>query len=182
MALFQEPFNLYLSSLIVWGFLMAFLYNLVQKSASPGSDSTAMWVAFTIFLSYLVGDPLLHQSIGYDILNSTTIYAIWAAYDVVTLLFIAFISAKKTVENLPAKIYIIIGFSVNIFLFLGMYVDLQYGKYIGAWWFWHIYSIGVNLSDIMMIIALVLNKDFLGFAKCYKWILKNKTLSQSRCI
>ena len=167
MELIEQYFNVYLASLIMWGFLMAFLYNVVKKSSLPGSDPTAMWVALSIFLSYLLSDPLFNQGFGYDLLDSTSAYLVWSAFDIITILVIIFIARGKTVQQLPVKLYVCTGLMINISLFVGMYIDLNFTKYIGPWWFWYLYSIIVNISDITMIIALLCNKDFLGLVRGY---------------
>ncbi|MFX3847722.1 hypothetical protein ACJBSL_11555, partial [Streptococcus suis] len=78
-------------------FLMAFLYNVVRKSSLPGSDPTVMWIALSIFLSYLLSDPLFNQGFGYDLLDSTSAYLVWSAFDLVTILVIMFIARGKAV-------------------------------------------------------------------------------------
>ncbi|GAA78740.1 hypothetical protein P20495_1234 [Pseudoalteromonas sp. BSi20495] len=40
------------------------------------------------------------------------------------------------------------------------------------WFFWDVYTYAVNLMDLIMIVALIVDRDFLGLHK-----LKNKTLS-----
>ena len=48
-----------------------------------------------------------------------------------------------------------------------MYYDINYA-YTGDWWFWSFYTVTVNVMDIMMLIALFSNKDFLGLVRLYK--------------
>lgn len=163
----QENIGLYLATFIMWGFLMAFLYNMVKKSSFPGGDGTKMWISFTMFISYMASDPLLNITFGYDILDTTLAYLIWACSDIVIFFIVWLISKSKSISDEPVKLYISIGLSVNISLFLGMYFDINYA-YTGSWWFWGVYSITVNLMDIMMLIALFSNKDFLGLVRLYK--------------
>ena len=166
----QEYLGVYLATFIMWGFLMAFLYNMVKKSSSVGGgDKTVMWIALAMFLSYMVSDPLLNVTLGYNILNTTLAYLIWAASDLIMLSFIWFVTRKKNLNEVPAKLYIFTGLSVNILLFLAMYYDTNYAHFTGHWWFWDVYTVTVNTMDIMMIIALLCNKDFLGFVKLYRW-------------
>ena len=89
----QEYLGVYLATFIMWGFLMAFLYNMVKKSSSVGGgDKTVMWIALAMFLSYMVSDPLLNATLGYNILNRTLAYLIWAASDLIMLSFIWFVT------------------------------------------------------------------------------------------
>lgn len=158
---------MYIGTIIVWGFLMAFLYNLVQESSSESKNRSPMWIALTIFISYMLSDPLL---IAYDFLLGYYAYFLWSALDFISIVIVCLITKNKSVTQVPAKVYIIFGLSFNILLFLGMAFDLRSGTSSERWWFWNVYAIGVNLSDIMMITALVVNKDFLGLVKAYKWL------------
>ncbi|WP_167850848.1 hypothetical protein [Pseudoalteromonas sp. KS88] len=174
MQFFQEYASLYLASLVMWSFLMAFLYNLVKKSAMPNSDGVLMWMSLAIFLSYLLSDPLLSLSVGVDIIYSINGYIIWAISDFVILLIILIITRKSRVQKLPAKLYVIIGLTVNMLLFLAMHIDINVLMHYEHWWFWTFYSITVNVMDVMMIIALLTNKDFLGLLGCYRWGVETK--------
>ncbi|MDQ9093316.1 hypothetical protein RC083_17190 [Pseudoalteromonas haloplanktis] len=154
-----------MSTFILWGFLMTFLYCLVQKSFMPNGDRTLMWISLTIFLSYLLFDPLLNKTLGIDSIDYTNVYLIFSACDIFTLIIILLITYKKKVSELPAKLYVVAGLTVNIVLFIGMHIDTIILSNHEAWWFWSFYSVAVNLMDIMMITALVLNKDYLGLMR-----------------
>lgn len=167
LKLLQENFGLYLATFIMWGFLMAFLYNMVKKSSSPSGDKTVMWMALAMFISYMASDPLLNIAFGYNMLDSSFAYVIWAGSDLLMLAVIWLVAHQKTFLEVPAKLYIYTGLLVNTSLFLGMYYDINY-TYTGEWWFWDFYTITVNLMDMMMLIALFCNKDFLGLVKLYR--------------
>lgn len=165
--LFQEYFSIYLASLIMWGFMMAFLYNVVKKSSVPGSDATVMWMSLAIFLSYLVSDPLLNLSLGVDMMYSYYSYSIWALCDLFILVVILLIAKNKSFKRCPAKLYLIIGLTVNMMLFIGMHIDTNFVNRFEPWWFWSFYSVTVNVMDVMMITALLCNKDFFGLVRGY---------------
>ena len=167
MELLEQYFNVYLASLIMWGFLMAFLYNLVKKSSKPNNDATIMWLSFIIFFSYLLGDPLLNLSLGIEITSNFTGYLVWALLDFITLVIILFFTSRKSIRSYPAKLYIVVGISVNMLLFFTMYTDIALFEHYDPWWFWSFYSVTVNVMDVMMIIALLCNKDFLGLVRGY---------------
>jgi hypothetical protein len=38
-------------------------------------------------------------------------------------------------------------------------------KKSGFWWFWTVFSYGINGSDLIMVLVLVVQKDFLGWYK-----------------
>lgn len=176
MVLFQKYFTFYTATLILWGFLMAFLYNIAKNSSHryPDSDNTLTWISLTIFLTYMFSDPLINLNFGYNFLNTHFAYLVWASFNVLTLVIIWLIIRHKNTSEQPAIIYVICGLIVNIGFFLGMFYDTYYGEYIGNWWFWEMYSITVNLSDMIMITALMLNKDFLGLVKVYTYFCKPK--------
>ena len=174
MQFFQEYTSLYLASLVMWSFLMAFLYNLVKKSAIPNSDGVLMWMSLAIFLSYLFSDPLLSLSIGVDIIYSINGYLIWAVNDLVILFIILFISRGRTVQSYPAKLYVIVGLTVNMLLFFSMHIDINVFRNFEPWWFWTFYSFTVNIMDVMMVIALLTNKDFLGLLKGVRAMFETK--------
>ena len=155
--------------------MMAFLYNVVKKSAAPGRDATVMWMSLAIFLSYLVSDPLLNISLGVDLMYSYQSYLIWAFCDLFILIVIMLIARNKPIERCPVKLYIIIGLTVNMMLFIGMHIDLNMINRIEPWWFWKVYSVMVNVMDVTMIIALLCNKDFLGLVRGYSRLRGLKT-------
>ncbi len=167
LKLIQDNFGVYLAAFIMWGFLMSFLYNMVKKSSAPNGDKTVMWVSLALFISYMMSDPLLNVALGYDMLDSSFAYVIWALSDLTILLIVWLIARKRNLDQVPAKIYIYTGLLVNSSLFLGMYFDINY-VYTGSWWFWDVYSITVNLMDIMMLMSLFSSKDFLGLVKLYR--------------
>ncbi len=163
----EQYFSAYLASLIMWGFMMAFLYNVVKKSSAPSSDPSVMWMSLAIFLSYLVSDPLLNLSLGVDMMYSYYSYSIWAICDLFLLVVILLIAKNKSIKNCPAKLYLSIGLTVNMLLFIGMHIDVSIVNRFEPWWFWKVYSVTVNIMDVMMIIALLCNKDFLGLVRGY---------------
>ncbi|HCV05576.1 MAG: hypothetical protein CMK63_09135 [Pseudoalteromonadaceae bacterium] len=167
LKLIQENFGVYLAAFIMWGFLMSFLYNMVKKSSTPNGDKTLMWMSLALFISYMMSDPLLNIALGYNILDSSFAYMIWAVSDLLILLIISLIARGRKVTLVPAKLYIFTGLLINTSLFLGMYYDINYA-YTGDWWFWSFYTVTVNVMDIMMLIALFSNKDFLGLVRLYK--------------
>lgn len=175
MELIEQYYSAYLASLIMWGFMMAFLYNVVKKSSAPGSNATVMWMSLAIFLSYLVSDPLLNLSLGVDMMYSYKSYLIWALCDLFILVVILLIAKNKSIQRYPAKLYVIIGLTVNMLLFIGMHIDINMVNRFDPWWFWYFYSVTVNVMDVMMIIALLCNKDFLGLVRGYNRLrgLKN---------
>jgi hypothetical protein len=56
-----------------------------------------------------------------------------------------------------------------------MYLDIYIFGNIEPWYFWDVYTYLVNLIDFVMIVALIVDKDFLGLHK-----VKNKVCAYLR--
>ncbi|MGO2180889.1 MAG: hypothetical protein ACTH36_00935 [Pseudoalteromonas nigrifaciens] len=61
-----------------------------------------------------------------------------------------------------------------------MYYDLYVLENIDEWWLWSVYSIGVNVIDLLMIAVLFINKDFLGLIKLKRFIFNRNVLQQNQ--
>lgn len=149
---------------------MAFLYNLVRKSSSENYDTTTMWLALVIFISYLLTDPSVNNALGFDFAMSYKIYLIWAGFDFVTISFILLLFQKKSSIKHPAKLYVLFGLLVNMCFYIAMHFDVIYFNNYQPWWFWSLYTVTIIFMDLMMLLILLTNKDFLGLVKAYKWL------------
>lgn len=168
MAEFHKYVSAYLATFIMWGFLMAFLYNMVSKSIVPNGDKTLMWVSLTMFLSYLASDPLTSATFQIESMSYATAYIVWTALDLTCVATILLITKGKSNNSYPAKLYVILGLLINSALFISMYIDINILENTEEWWLWGFYTITVNTMDAMMLIALFSNKDFLGLVRLYK--------------
>jgi len=65
-------------------------------------------------------------------------------------------------------------------LMLVMYYDLYILENIDEWWLWSVYSIGVNVIDLLMIAVLFINKDFLGLIELKRFIFNRSVLQQNQ--
>ncbi|SJN24744.1 putative membrane protein; triplicated sequence [Pseudoalteromonas sp. JB197] len=79
-----------------------------------------------------------------------------------------------------ASNYIILGLFVNACLTIAIYYDLYVLNNIDEWWLWSVYSIGVNVIDLLMIAVLFINKDFLGLIKLKRFIFNRNVLQQNQ--
>ncbi|WP_041454524.1 MULTISPECIES: hypothetical protein [Pseudoalteromonas] len=155
-----EFFGLFsLSAFIMWGFLMAFLFNIFVYSLSIKRDTTLLLSSFIMMTSYTVSDYFLTW-----LSIKITVYLDWALYDYTTLtaLVVCYLIIKKTT---PSFLYLILGLTINSFLFMFMYIDMYIYKNIEPWFLWDIYTFSVNLIDLIMIVALIVDRDFLGLHK-----------------
>ena len=153
-----------LAALVVWGFLMVFLFNLLMRFTSDKKDNLLLFSSFIMFLSYFTSDDL------FNLFALPEIYITWFIYDVVTLGLIAIFYAYFRCNPSVGVKYLYLGLSLNSFLFLAMHIDIVITGNKERWILWDLYSIGVNLIDFMMIFALILDKDYLGIFRFYKFI------------
>ncbi|WP_249365784.1 hypothetical protein [Pseudoalteromonas sp. NEC-BIFX-2020_002] len=155
-----EHFGLSLGALVVWGFMMAFFFNLFLWFADLKRDKVLLITSFFAFISYFVSDHL------FTWFESSQIYLQWALYDIATL-GVIFASAFMVKPNLksPAFFYVVLGLIANTFLFFSMYYDLHVIENTKTWILWDIYSFGVNIIDFTMIVALIVDRDILGLIK-----------------
>ncbi|WP_165727583.1 hypothetical protein [Pseudoalteromonas sp. 31A1] len=155
-----------LSALIMWAFLMAFFFNIFVYSLDVKRGTTLLLSSFIMMASYSSSDYFLTWLSIYNIT-----YLDWVIYDLATIicLFIAFAFIRKTSDSF---LYLIIGLSVNLLLTLSMHIDMFIYGNQEPWIFWDIYTISVFIIDLTMVVALIVDRDFLGLHK-----LKNKILN-----
>ena len=147
-------FNPFLGDLfgafIEWGFLMAFLFNLAVTSNK--ADSRVLVLSFIMMISYFISGFVEFSSYSY--LN-------WFYFDLITITVILFWMYIAKIANFCGTSYIFVGLTLNSILMLSIYIDIFIYKNTSEWILWTLYSFGVNIIDITMILILLLNKDFL---------------------
>ncbi|WP_058373953.1 hypothetical protein [Pseudoalteromonas translucida] len=162
-----EFFGLFsLSAFASWGFLMAFFFNTFVFSLGVKRNTTLLLSSFIMMASYTISDYFFTWL---SVRNS--VYLDWALYDYATIFILAlayFVTKKTTCSFL----YIILGLVLNSIFSLCMYFDIYVSGNREPWLFWDVYTFSVNIIDLLMIVALIVDRDFLGLHK-----LKNKTLS-----
>ena len=155
-----------LSAFTMWGFLMAFFFNVFVYSLNVKRDTNLLFSSFVMMVSYTLSDYFFTW-----LSIKTTVYLDWAIYDVLTILILSLSLACKKKTSV-SFIYLTVGLSINLTFFLLMYFDLYVHQNKERWLLWDIYAVSVNIIDVIMIVALIVDRDFLGLNK-----LKNKTLS-----
>jgi len=143
---------------IEWGVLMAFLFNL--STSINKVDKSPLILSAIMALSYFVTDVIKLSDAPY--LN-------WFLYDLITILVLSFWLLVKSVKLFTASIYVIAGLLLNASFMLSMHYDIFILGNREPWLLWSVFSIGVNLLDLMMIIAIASNKDFLLLKKFVKY-------------
>lgn len=152
----------YIGVFIEWGFLMAFLFNLVARLNNP--DKAIVQLSFMVAFSYMVSD-------FYRLSYSN--YLNWLFYDLLTIavIFVWFLYFKK--QRFTALYYILLGLTLNSLLMLATHYDIYILHNLEPWWLWTIYSYGVNIVDLLMIFALVTEKDFLFLRRALNKVNKS---------
>jgi len=161
----QDLFGLFsLSAFFMWGFLMAFFFNVFIYTIGLKKGTTLLFSSFVMMCSYTLSDYFLTWL---SLKNS--LYLNFALYDIATIfaLILVYKIVKKTT---PSFLYLVLGLSINTILFLLMHVDSEIYENTQYWWFWEVYIYTVNLIDFTMIVALIVDRDILGLHK-----LKNAT-------
>lgn len=155
-----EQFGFFsLSALSAWGFLMAFFFNIFIYSIDVKRKTTLLISSFIMMVSYMTGDHF------FTWLSFTTVtYIHWAIYDLVTLLCLG-ISYHLIKKITVSFTYLVCGLSINILLFVAVYLDLHVYENSTYWILWDVYSFGVNIVDFTMIVALIVDRDILGLIK-----------------
>jgi len=145
---------------IEWGVLMAFLFNL--STSINKVDKSPLILSAIMALSYFVTDVIKLSYAPY--LN-------WFLYDLITILVISFWLFVKSVKLFTASIYVIAGLLLNASFMLSMHFDIFILGNREPWLLWSVFSIGVNLLDLTMIIAIASNKDFLLLKKFVEYFM-----------
>jgi hypothetical protein len=156
-----------LSALSTWGFLMAFFFNVFIYSLNIKRKTTALLSSFIMMVSYSTSDYFFTW---FSIYNTT--YLDWVFYDLttITLLILAYKLIKTSTASL---LYLITGLFINSVLAFLMYLDTSIYSNYKPWIFWDIYACGVLIIDSLMIVSLIVDRDFLGLHiiknKIYNW-------------
>ena len=172
----QQTLGTYLATLIMWGFLMTFLFNMVSRSSIVSKDKTLMWISLAIFLSYLLTDPLVSMAFEIESLRYASIFIIWCILDLTCLGIILLISRNSSIEKFPAKLYVIIGLLTNSCLFFFFFFNVSVYGNEERGGLWDVYTVTVNIMDISMLIALLTNKDFFKLVALVNFLGENKAL------
>ena len=143
-----EPLMVYVQAFTQWGFLMAFLYRLA--STINKENKSTFYLSALMLCSYV--------SSGYiNLLES--LYLNSALYDFFTILALLTLQYFKVLQRSTAFYFIIFALTTNAVLTLILHYDLYVLYNYEPWWYWSVYSIGVNMFDVLMILSLVFNKN-----------------------
>lgn len=144
-----SAFLYYVNAFTQWGFLMAFLYCLASSINTENKSS--VYLSALMLCSYI--------SSGYiNLLKS--LYLSWALYDFITILALLTLQYFKVLQRSAVFYFIIFSLTINAVLTLIIHYDIDVLYNYEPWWYWSVYSIGVSMFDVFMILSLVFNKSF----------------------
>lgn len=139
----------------------------ISKNVSLLITSTVM--AF----SYFTSNHFIDLSASTEL-----IYITWIGYDALTIALILSLNKIFNQKLCLAAKYVLVGLSLNALLCLFIHIDLKVLLNREPWWFWYFYTAAINTIDVVMVAALILDRDFLGTAilkrKLYKLLQKQK--------
>tara|TARA_R110000751_G_scaffold296193_1_gene405334 strand:+ start:280 stop:471 length:192 start_codon:yes stop_codon:yes gene_type:complete len=55
-----------------------------------------------------------------------------------------------------------------------MHYDIEILGTLYYWWFWNVYVFGMYFTDLIMPLALIFNKDFLGLVALKRYLLNRR--------
>ncbi|MCF7501281.1 hypothetical protein [Pseudoalteromonas sp. L1] len=155
-----------IGTFIEWGVLMAFLFNL--SSSVNKRDKSLLKLSIIMVVSYFCTD---------FIQLSRQTYFNWFLYDLITITVIVSWLYIKKVQYFTAVYYVIIGLFINACLVLSLHIDIYILNNREPWALWSLFSVGVNFLDILMIIAMIVNRDIFLFRKALEQIAHLLTLN-----
>ncbi|GAA66927.1 hypothetical protein [Pseudoalteromonas sp. BSi20429] len=149
--LLNTNISFYIGIFVQWGFLMAFLYSLASSINS--ADKSIVWLSFIMALSY-------SSSMFID-MDAIT-YFDFFLFDIITLFVI--ILSGFFIKISSVYIYLLFGLGINTSLFFSMYIDNDVMHHYEFWWFWWVYIVGINFTDLTMVLVFFIGKDVLKLA------------------
>ncbi|MFY8300743.1 hypothetical protein AAEU28_18410 [Pseudoalteromonas sp. SS15] len=150
---------------------MATLLNFVRRSGwqfqhiDKAKLKEPFQLSAIMFLSYFIGSVIdyfvnLKELISY--LYPNTYFLL---LDILTVLFICRYVSTSSEQGNICKTYLLVGLLCNSLLFLAIQIEVflvfEGLKSYQPWWLWYVFAVGVNAFDAMMVLVLILHKDFL---------------------
>ena len=137
----------YVAAFSQWGFLMAFLFCLV--SSINKENKSPVYLSALMLCSYIFGSYI-------RLLDN--LYLNWAFYDLITIVALLSLQYFNVFKRTKAFLFLVLALTANAVLTLLLYYDLYVLYNFEPWWYWSVYSIGVNVIDVLMMLSLVVNQ------------------------
>jgi len=137
----------YVAAFSQWGFLMAFLFCLV--SSINKENKYPVYLSVLMLCSYIVSSYV-------KLLDN--LYLNWALYDFVTIIALFTLQHFIVLQRTKVFQFLVLALISNAVLTLILYYDIYVLYTYEPWWYWSVYSIGVNIIDVLMMLSLVFNQ------------------------
>jgi len=160
--------GLHFDSVILIGMFLAFLLNSFFYVSGISKNISLLLTSPVMASSYFTSNHFIY-------LNDTfaeDMYLTWVGYDLIKIFLIIFLNRVSKQTLCTAAKYVIAGLTLNAVLCLLIHVDLRVLVNREPWWFWYFYTLGINTIDVIMVAALILDRDFLGMKFIKKYIEK----------
>lgn len=144
---FSEALMDYVAAFSQWGFLMAFLFCLV--SSINKENKSPVYLSALMLCSYIFGSYI-------RLLDN--LYLNWAFYDFITIVALLSLQYFNVFKRNKAFLFLVLALITNAVLTLLLHYDLYVLYNFEPWWYWSVYSIGVNVIDVLMMLSLVVNQ------------------------
>ncbi|BBN82880.1 hypothetical protein PA25_28650 [Pseudoalteromonas sp. A25] len=153
--------SLHFDTIVVLGFILAFALNVSFALLKVIKNYSLLITSGSMALSYFLSNHFYEA-----IRVATSPYLVWLVYDLVTMGCIWSCHKLFTAKPTLAYFYVMFGLMANSFMFIAMHFDRKVVENSEPWILWTIYSISINVFDLMMIAVLILNRDifFIKFA------------------
>jgi len=157
--------------LVTWLLFLVMLTNYVRTSKIYATCSVkaerkeVFKLSAVVSCSYALMIPIEFLISFFDFYSRYFPYTVYLLLDIGTLLCIYFFIKLKSMKAVLCRTYITLCLSCNSIFFLLLQVDLllmhNNFKPFEAWWFWDVFTIGVNFFDGLMILVLLSCRDVL---------------------
>ncbi|WP_052140919.1 hypothetical protein [Pseudoalteromonas piratica] len=164
----------FFGAFMTWGFLIGFLFNVFGKVLGFKDSYSVIISALVVFMSYFISDHI------FEFDTTTRVYLQWMTQDILTITTIFFIHKLFRIQHHRASYYVYLGLTLNGLMFYLMWVDIQVLANQDPWWFWSVYSFGINIIDYAMIITLIVGRDWLGLVRLGRFIRDSILVRKSR--
>lgn len=170
--------GLHFDTVILIGMFLAFLLNSFFYVSGISKNISLLITSAIMAASYFTSNHFIDLNDAYI----ESMYITWIVYDAVTITFILALNRIFKQKLCSAAKYVIAGLALNAFLCFIIHIDLRVLDNKEPWWFWYFYTLAINTIDVIMVAALILDRDFLGVKfinhKVKKYFLKKqKTIS-----
>ncbi len=137
---------------------LAFLLNSFFYVSGISKNISLLITSAVMAASYFTSNHFLDLTVTYR----ENMYLTWIVYDAVTVALILSLNRICKQHLCTASKYVITGLALNALLCLLIHIDLRVLLNRDPWWFWYFYTLAINTIDVIMVAALILDRDFLG--------------------